>query len=656
MTTGFLVGRGIADVTGEAAGCGMLGYGKAGQVTAGIHLRLRARSFVIAEAAPPEAAVPPAPGKRVLITVAELPLMFDNVRQAVLHRLAGRFGDLYSDENVLLTVTHTHSGPGGYACHRLYNLTTHGFHPKTFAAIVDGITESAVRAHEDLAPARLYLTRGDLNDASTNRSPSAFARNPEADRAVFPDRIDPQTTLLRVERDGRLTGAINWFATHGTSMTNTNRLISSDNKGYAAYHWERLVHGVDYLAEPAAVPFVGAFAQTNAGDMSPNLSLRTKGRRTVRHGPTDDETENTRIIGARQYEAAATLAAQAAPPVTGGVDYRLAYLDLSDVPVLADGAQHRTTPPYAGAAALAGTDEGRGFGGFRTGRNPGWDAPSRLAYALSPRLRDGQAPKTLVLPGGLVNRMVPIVQERVPVQLIRIGPLYLVGVPGEATIVSGLRLRRAAADVLGADLRDVLAAGYSNGYIHYITTPEEYLEQRYEGGSTLFGRWELPALEQAVRALATAMRDAAPAPRGPRPPQLTVPRAAPQPPPDQAPDGLPFGAQTQPPRAGYRPGEQAEVSFAAAHLANDLHRGGTYLQVQRAGDDGWVTVADDGDWSTVLRWRGEGRGRSSVTITWTIPHDADPGTYRIRFDGNAADAAGTMTPFTGTSAEFRVEP
>src|SRR5580658_7858482 len=99
MTTGFLVGRGIADVTGEAAGCGMLGYGKAGQVTAGIHLRLRSRAFVIAEAPPPEeapAAEAPKPGKRVLIIVAELPLMFDNVRQAVLDRLATWFGDLYT--------------------------------------------------------------------------------------------------------------------------------------------------------------------------------------------------------------------------------------------------------------------------------------------------------------------------------------------------------------------------------------------------------------------------------------------------------------------------------------------------------------------------------------------------------------------------------
>ena len=74
---------------------------------------------------------------------------------------------------------------------------------------------------------------------SANRSPVAFARNPEADRAFFPDGIDPQTTLLRVDRDGTPVAAINWFATHGTSMTNHNQLISGDNKGYASYLFEK---------------------------------------------------------------------------------------------------------------------------------------------------------------------------------------------------------------------------------------------------------------------------------------------------------------------------------------------------------------------------------------------------------------------------------
>jgi neutral ceramidase len=407
------------------------------------------------------------------------------------------------------------------------------------------------------------------------------------------------------------------------------------------------VYGVDYLADPAAASFVGAFAQTNAGDMSPNLNHRP-GR-----GPTEDETENTRIIGLRQYEAAAALAAAPGEPLAGGVDGRLTYLDLSDVSVLAGGGRHRTTKPFAGAAALAGTDEGRGLAGFRQGRNPVWDGVSGLVYRMSPRLRDGQAPKGLVVPGGLINRLTPLVQERVPVQLIKVGPLYLLGVPGEATIVSGLRLRRAVAEVTGADLRDVLVAGYANAYIHYITTPEEYTEQRYEGGSTLFGRWELPALEQAARALATAMRDGAAPPQGPQPPRLPTPRAAPRPARDVAPAGHAFGQELAPPAPSYRPGGLVLVTFAGAHPATNLHRGGTYLCVERDTGQGWAAVADDGDWSTTFRWARRAAGTSEVTITWTIPADAVPGRYRIRYYGDAADGKAPHS-FTGTSTHFNV--
>jgi hypothetical protein len=43
---------------------------------------------------------------------------------------------------------------------------------------------------------------------------------------------------LRVEQAGAAVGAINWFALHGTSMNNTNRLVSGDNKGAASRLFE----------------------------------------------------------------------------------------------------------------------------------------------------------------------------------------------------------------------------------------------------------------------------------------------------------------------------------------------------------------------------------------------------------------------------------
>jgi neutral ceramidase len=635
----FLAGRGIADITGEPADCGMMGYGKADQKSAGIHLRLRCRAFVfVADDAP------------FLLVVAELPLVFDSVRQEMLRRLAVSYGDRYTDANTMITCTHTHCGPGGYSHHTLYNFTTGGFRPRTFGAIVDGIVEAVAHAHADVAPARLALAVGELRDASVNRSQTSFELNPADDRAFFPDAIDPQTTLLTIERDGVLVGAVNWFATHGTSMTNKNRLISSDNKGYAAYAWERLASGVDYLAgeQPA---FIAAFAQTNAGDMSPNLNRRPGS------GPTEDQFANTRIVGGRQYDAAAALVGDGGE-LTGGLDSRLTYIDLASFAVdgrfCPDGRPHRTSGPYAAAGQIAGTDEGPGFFGFRQGRNPFFDGVSaQVAYRMFPALRDSQAPKGLVLPRG-VNRVSPLIQERIPVQLVRLGQLYLIGLPAEVTIVSGLRLRRAVAAIVDAPITHVLVAGYSNGYIHYVTTPEEYLEQRYEAGSTMYGRWELPALVQTVTGLATAMRDGVPVERGTPPPDLSARvkvrvrcRA-------DAPVEGAFGDVLVSPRRSYRRGDTVRAEFVGAYPNNDLRRGSSYLEVQRASAHGWQRIADDGDWSTRFHWRRVGRAGSRITIEWDVRGDAEPGSYRVVYCGDAIDALGVLRPVSGITEPFAV--
>ncbi|MGW0183410.1 neutral/alkaline ceramidase [Nocardia sp. NPDC003345] len=644
-TDRHLVGRGIADITGEPVEAGMLGYGKADQKATGIHLRLRSRAFVF---------VDPIVDQRVLLVVNDLPLIFSSVTQEVLRRLAQRFGDIYTESNVMLTATHTHCGPGGYSHHRLYN-GSGGYRPATFAAIVDGIVEAIERAHEDIAPATLRLAHGELREASVNRSRAAFDRNPQDERDFFPDGIDPQTTLLRIDRDGEPVGAVNWFATHCTSMTNHNTLISGDNKGYAAYHWEHVVEGVNYLADPDP-DFVAAFAQTNAGDMSPNLDGGPGA------GPTSDEFENTRIIGLRQYEVAAKLAAGYMPRMAGAIDSRSVNVDLSAVTVSAeftgDEREHRTGRPAGGAAAFAGAghDGPTHWKTFREGRNPGWDLLSRCAYRFAPALRDAQAPKAIVAPGGLLNRFGPYVQEIVPVQLLQIGELYLLGIPGEVTIAAGLRLRRTVAAILGAEPAAVLIAGYSNAYIHYVTTPEEYDAQRYEGASTLFGRWELPALQQVAARLATAMRAGEPASSDITAPDLSeaqrAAKAVPQP--DFPPVGYEFGDVLTAPEPAYRAGEPVTVEFAGAYPNHDLHRGSTYLMVQRRDGERWRTIADDSDWTTTFRWSRGPASSSRITIAWHSPADATAGSYRIRYFGDAVKSGTDRIPISGTSPEFQI--
>jgi neutral ceramidase len=117
--------------------------------------------------------------------------------------------------------------------------------------------------------------------------------------------------------------------------------------------------------------------------------------------------------------------------------------------------------------------------------------------------------------------------------------------------------------------------------------------------------------------------------------------------------GRDFGDVLSAPRGRYARGEQVEIVFAGANPNNDLHRGGTYLEVEREVDGSWRRVADDGDWSTKLHWRKQDGG-ARITITWDVPADAEAGDYRIRYLGDSRNADGRVTSFTGTSPTFAV--
>ncbi|MFI5626168.1 neutral/alkaline non-lysosomal ceramidase N-terminal domain-containing protein [Nocardioides sp. NPDC051685] len=637
----YLVGRGVSDSTGEPAEAGMMGYADLAQNTAGLHMRPRSRAFVIADTRS---------GRRVVHVTADVGMIFQSVRDKVLARLGERFGSRYNEQNVMLTATHTHAGPGGYSHHTLYNITTLGYHEKTFNAIVDGIVDSIVEADADLAPATLTLSQSSLDNANVNRARAAFDRNPAADKAHFPNATDTLSTTLEVHRNGKLDGIINWFPVHGTSMSTDNRLISPDNKGYASYHWERQVRGVDYLDQQRP-DFVASFAQSNAGDMSPNLNLAPGS------GPTEDEFENTRIIGTRMFDAARSAGGN--DPVSGGIDSRLVYVDMSDVAVRGeftpDGKSAHTCDAAMGSQFAGGSTEDGG-GGL-----PGLDQSNPLAaivsgalYTASPELKACQAPKEILLPLGALD----LVQQKLPVQLVRIGDFYLIGIPAEVTIVSGLRLRQAVAKIVGADLDHVLVQGYANAYAHYLTTPEEYEATQYEQASTIFGRNELPAFTQVSADLATSMKNGTTLPLGEKERDRTneqLPTLQGNPIADAPPLGRSFGDVLSAPKAEYTKGQQVSVVFAGAHPNNNLRRRSTYLAVERKVDGQWVRVHDDGDWSTKFRWAREGLAASKVTITWDIPQDAATGLYRIRYFGDARGLLGGISSISGTTPLFTVD-
>ena len=248
-------------------------------------------------------------------------------------------------------------------------------------------------------------------------------------------------------------------------------------------------------------------------------------------------------------------------------------------------------------------------------------------------------------------------------QLVTIGNLALVAVPFELTTMAGRRLRETVETALApTGVTDVVIAGLSNAYSGYVSTREEYARQDYEGASTHFGPWTLAALQQTFHTLATSLRDGAGVAPGPTPRDLRHEQLTFQPGVvfDDKLLWVDFGDVVTDARPTYSRGDTVSVTFWGGHPKNDLRREGTLLRVQRREPDGtWSDVATDADWATRYQWRRENcvptLACSHVTVTWDIPVDAMPGTYRLVHEGNWKSGwDGNVRPYTGASRPFTV--
>lgn len=634
----FDVGAGIYDITGPAAEEGMMGYAMIAQQTAGIYQRLWSRAFVIES---------PLNHKRVAIVSADLGMIFQGIKEQVVAKLKEKFGDRYDDDNVLITATHTHSGPGGFSTYRLYNLTTLGFSKKNFDTIVDGIVASIERAQNNMTRGRIKIASGKLKGISFNRSPASYLLNNANDVARYAENVDVRMTLLRFEDlTSNPIGMINWFPLHGVSMNNKNHLITGDNKGHAAYLFEQ-----DYHSDYGPTAFVAAFAQANAGDVSPN--------EYGKEGVAGLEGLLAIEKAAKpQYQTAKKLFKHASEFVMGDVDYRHTFIKMDEVvidPRFTDGTIQTTCPAAIGVSMLAGTQDGEGLGRQGVTCDTVSSVIPHLACELSRTTCQGVKPIALQMG---VMKPHPWTPNILPLQIVKIGNVVIVAAPFELTTMSGRRIRETVARALPHDQPyHVIIAALSNAYSGYVTTNEEYQLQRYEGASTHFGPWTLAALQQGFLTLTEALVSGKPVEKGPTPPDLLSEQYTMQPDVvfDDKPINKQFGDVDQDVNPSYKPGDTVKVSFWGGHPKNNYRNQGSYLAVQRLENGEWQTIRRDRDWDTEYHWQRSGLAYSLITIVWRIPQTIAPGIYRIQHDGDWKNLWNKhITPYTGTSAIFTI--
>ncbi|MFO0949355.1 MAG: neutral/alkaline non-lysosomal ceramidase N-terminal domain-containing protein [Planctomycetota bacterium] len=685
----YRVGVGIEDITGPAVGVQMAGFVRADQISNGIHQRQWARAFVVSE---------PKGDRRLAIVILDLAFVSHPLKLEILDRLRAKLGDRYRHDNLIISATHTHCAPGGFHHAMAKNPVGGSFHQQYFDVIAEGATQAVLDAEENLGPGTITFVQGEVENAGVNRSAKAYDANPAEERMRYKSNTDKTMTLLAFRRpDGKLIGILNWFAVHPTSMTFFNKLITGDNKGYASYEIEH-AQGQQYLGDKGS--FVAAFAQTNCGDVTPNLNLNNTGP-----GKTDEES--TQIIGHRQADVAAKLMNGPGETVTGPLDTRHAFVNFSGLLVSSEftGRGDQRTCPAAYGYSFAGgsTEDGGGHPLFREGmtvQSPLVDNIVKTAMGsneVSEEFRACQRPKAILFAPGLTNP--PAIEQHLPLGIVRIGQVALVVGPSEYTTMTGRRIREAVAKALEIDPKYVVIAGYSNEFCGYTTTWEEYQTQQYEGGHTLFGPWSESAWRQEFVRLARAMKQnqSAESPGQPTDYRGQVKSVSVEGPDDKAPIGARFGDVVEDAKDSYRGGELVEVKFWTGLPVNDYQRGDRALNIERQDPSGkWITVATETDWSTKCVWtqpvtseekpstpNGAENAKDGpkpkalgdqlksynpllahakpkpdpyvVTVSWRIPQDAAAGTYRVVHYGRSK-SGGKVIRFETASRAFQIQP
>ena len=463
---GLRAGVGKADVT-PRTGYYLGGWTRADRVAGGQHTRLFSRALVLER-----------DGRKMALVQIDLFMVPAGMVQHIGEALAARG---FSERNIMISASHTHSGPGGYANFPTLNTAAPSLQTATdplsffrllnpdaadrqlYTFLVRQISTAIARADADLGPAQAGWGSSRIMGLTRNRSIEAhlanhgkaleYGQGTEADDpGGYEHTIDPSVNVLRVDkivrrrRKGRRAkrvrvpiGGWSTFADHGTVTKSSFQFYNADHHGSALRVFEERVRKLGKVPRRQAV--LNIYGNSNEGDMSAGLD---------RSGPAASD-----YVG--RVEAAAMVrawrAARRQMSGTPALDMRWTRIcfcgqDVDGRPVADQSA--------VGVPFLTGSEEERG---------PLFDVTQEHFEGRRAPVDDGgpHGHKLRLETGG--------VPRGVPLLAVRVGRRMIVTIPAEGTKEVGDRIRAATATAIaGSGIEGVVLSGLVNEFILYLTT------------------------------------------------------------------------------------------------------------------------------------------------------------------------------------------
>lgn len=558
--TTLQAGAARRDIT-PANGGTFFGYVRPDKRAEGVSQRLFAQALVLNDGS-----------RKVALVSADLgaPMVRETVLEHV--RPLG-----FDSDTLVFTCTHTHAGP--------YDVGEW---------IAGRIGAAVAAADEARRPAIAGWGTARVEDANRSRSVEAHLANHGQDHqpGTGPPELDPkgpdhtretELRLLRVDGvDGDHIAAWTLFPVHPTAYTPHNTTFSADLAGVAVRRFAADFPG-------AGEPPISAYASGALGDLIPVYD---------------------------EYNMHA-VADRAGRNIADGM--RRAWLDAGDrlsASVVVDGLAE--TAVYEGQAVEAGKPVAEEaiyglpfFGGGQNGPSPYFDAGLEGMRLPSAEADPVHGRKILVDAS-------PVTTD-VTVQVLRIGDRLLLACPGEPTVGTERRARDAVAGVAPDGIEDIAGVALANGYNGYFTTPEEYDQQHYEGGHTLFGKYTSVLLWQTHAELTRGLAEDRPGSQEATGTRPAVP---------DAPVGRDVGeaSLTDQPAEAVERMEVVTVEWRGGEAGRDRPLDEPFVLLER--DDDGETVATDLDIGFVWRETDDG-----YIARFEVPRVHPTGTHRFRIRG-----------------------
>ena len=610
-------GVGKADVT-PRTGFYLGGWTRQDRVAGGQHTRLQSRALVLER-----------DGRKVALVQLDLFMVPGGMVKHIGDALRSRG---FSEQNILISASHTHSGPGGYANFPTLNTAAPSLQtatdPLSFVRLLDPdpadrqlytfltnqIATAIRRADDDLGPAAAGWGSSRIFGLTRNRSLEAHLANHGVERGYgegkesedpggYEHTIDPAVNVLRVDklvrRRGRRVrvpvGGWSTFADHGTVTKSSFQFYNGDHHASAMRVFEERVRRIGKV--PRNQEVLNVFGNSNEGDMSGGLD---------RSGPAASD-----YVGRIEAQAMVKAWRSARRQLTSTPALDLRWTRVCFCGQVVEGREVGSAS-QVGVPFLTGSEEERG---------PLFDVTQehfegrRAETDVGPHGRKLSAPGA----GGGIPRAVPLMA-------VRVGRRIIVSLPGEGTKEVGERIRTAVgAAAAGSDIEGVVLSGLANEFVLYFTTPEEYDRQHYEGGNTQFGRMSSVLMKIELAKLAGQLLRGEPAAE-PYPFDPTN-GVAPDGPPYE--DGAAAATALEQPATAYPRLARAAFSWQGGPQGLDRPVDRAFVTAQRRKSGRWVSY--DSDLGLAMLWKVDAAGRYS--LGWEIPRDAPRGRYRLVVTG-----------------------